>query len=202
MTIFFYENDLPDSFIAGDAVAIDSETMGLNIKRDRLCLVQFSNGDGNAFLVRFNNNYNCPNIKKILTNHDVQKIFHFARFDLACLKYYLKCDINNIYCTKIASRLVRTYTESHGLKSICEELLGIEISKKQQSSDWGAVIISDKQQEYAASDVLYLHSLRDKLTAMLEREKRLIYFQQCLQFLATRVDLDLQGFENIDIFAH
>ena len=204
MTIFFHNNDLPHHFTASSAVAIDSETMGLNINRDRLCLLQFSNGDGSAHLVQFEhgNNYQCPNIKALLTNWQVQKIFHYARFDLACLQHYLQVETQNIYCTKIASKLVRTYTESHGLKSLCEELLGIEISKKQQSSDWGNETISKKQQEYAAHDVLYLHQLQHKLTNMLKREGRYNYFLECLKFLPTRVKLDLAGFEVIDIFAH
>jgi len=203
MTIFFHNNDLPHHFTASSAVAIDSETMGLNINRDRLCLVQFSNGDGSAHLVQFEaGNYNCPNIKALLTNRTVQKIFHYARFDLACLQHYLQVETQNIYCTKIASKLVRTYTESHGLKSLCEELLGVELSKKQQSSDWGNETISRKQQEYAACDVLYLHQLQQKLTAMLKREGRYEYFLECLKFLSIRVRLDLAGFENTDIFAH
>lgn len=203
MTIFFHNNDLPNHFTASAAVAIDSETMGLNIKRDRLCLVQFSNGDGSAHLVQFESgNYNCPNIKALLTNRAVQKIFHYARFDLACLQHYLQVETQNIYCTKIASKLVRTYTDSHGLKSLCEELLGVELSKKQQSSDWGNETISRKQQEYASHDVLYLHQLQQKLTIMLKREGRYEYFLECLKFLPIRVKLDLAGFENTDIFAH
>ena len=203
MNIFFHNNDLPNHFTASAAVAIDSETMGLNIKRDRLCLVQFSNGDGSAHLVQFESgNYNCPNIKALLTNRTVQKIFHYARFDLACLQHYLQVETQNIYCTKIASKLVRTYTDSHGLKSLCEELLGVELSKKQQSSDWGNETISRKQQEYASHDVLYLHQLQQKLTAMLKREGRYEYFLECLKFLPIRVKLDLAGFENTDIFAH
>jgi len=204
MTIFFHTNDLPNHFTASSAVAIDSETMGLNIFRDRLCVLQFSNGDGSAHLVQFEhgNNYACPNIKALLLNQQVQKIFHYARFDLACLQHYLEVETQNIYCTKIASKLVRTYTESHGLKSLCEELLGVELSKKQQSSDWGSETISRKQQEYAAHDVLYLHQLQQKLTAMLKREGRYEYFVECLKFLPIRIKLDLAGFETTDIFAH
>ena len=155
MTIFFHKNDLPANVIFSKSVAIDTETMGLNIHRDRLCVIQISGGDGNAHIVQFEQNkYDAPNLKKILSDDSIEKIFHFARFDLASIKHYLHVTIKNIYCTKIASRLIRTYTDSHGLKSICEELLGVEISKKQQSSDWGNVEITEKQLEYAASDVL------------------------------------------------
>ena len=203
MTIFFHKNDLPANVIFTKSVAIDTETMGLNIHRDRLCLLQISGGDGNAHLVQFEQNkYEAPNLKKILSDDSIEKIFHFARFDLASIKYYLNVTIKNIYCTKIASRLIRTYTDSHGLKSICEELLGVEISKKQQSSDWGNGEISEKQLEYAASDVLYLHALKEKLNKMLIRENRFEIFQSCVNFLPTRVELDLQNFSSIDIFAH
>jgi ribonuclease D len=203
MTIFFHKNDLPANVIFTKSVAIDTETMGLNILRDRLCLLQISGGDGNAHVVQFEqNNYNALNLKKILSDESIQKIFHFARFDLTAIKHYLNVEIKNIYCTKIASRLIRTYTDSHGLKSICEELLGVEISKKQQSSDWGNGEISEKQLEYAASDVLYLHALKEKLTKMLIRENRFEIFQACVNFLPTRVELDLQGFSTIDIFTH
>lgn len=203
MTIFFHKNDLPANVNFTKSVAIDTETMGLNILRDRLCLLQISGGDGNAHVVQFEqNNYNALNLKKILSDESIQKIFHFARFDLSAIKHYLNVEIKNIYCTKIASRLIRTYTDSHGLKSICEELLGVEISKKQQSSDWGNSEISEKQLEYAASDVLYLHALREKLTKMLIRENRFEIFQACVNFLPTRVELDLQGFPTIDIFTH
>ena len=203
MTIFFHKNDLPTSVNFSKSVAIDTETMGLNIFRDRLCLLQISGGDGNAHVIQFEqNNYNAPNLKKILCDESIQKIFHFARFDLTAIKYYLNVEIKNIYCTKIASRLVRTYTDSHGLKSICEELLGVEISKKQQSSDWGNAEISEKQLEYSASDVLYLHALKEKLNKMLIRENRFEIFQTCVNFLPTRVQLDIQGFSSIDIFTH
>ena len=203
MTIFFHKNDLPANINFTKSVAIDTETMGLNIHRDRLCLLQISAGDGNAHIVQFEQNkYDAPNLKKILSDDSIEKIFHFARFDLAAIKYYLNVNIKNIYCTKIASRLIRTYTDSHWLKSICEELLGVEISKKQQSSDWGINEISEKQIEYAASDVLYLHSLKEKLNKMLIRENRFDIFQSCVNFLPTRVELDLQNFSNIDIFTH
>jgi ribonuclease D len=203
MTIFFHKNDLPANVIFSKSVAIDTETMGLNIHRDRLCVLQISGGDGNAHIVQFEQNkYDAPNLKKILSDDSIEKIFHFARFDLASIKHYLHVTIKNIYCTKIASRLIRTYTDSHGLKSICEELLGVEISKKQQSSDWGNVEITEKQLEYAASDVLYLHALKEKLTKMLIRENRFEIFQSCVNFLPTRVELDLQNFASIDIFTH
>jgi ribonuclease D len=203
MTIFFHKNDLPVNVNFTKSVAIDTETMGLNIIRDRLCLLQISGGDGNAHIIQFEQNkYDAPNLKKILSDESIQKIFHFARFDLASLKHYLNVEIKNIYCTKIASRLIRTYTDSHGLKSICEELLGVEISKKQQSSDWGSAEISEKQLEYAASDVLHLHALKDKLNKMLIRENRFEIFQSCVNFLPTRVELDLQNFAHIDIFTH
>lgn len=203
MTIFFHKNDLPANVNFTKSVAIDTETMGLNIHRDRLCILQISGGDGNAHVVQFEQNkYDAPNLKKILSDDSIEKIFHFARFDLASIKHYLNVTIKNIYCTKIASRLIRTYTDSHGLKSICEELLGVEISKKQQSSDWGNSEISEKQIEYAASDVLYLHALKEKLNKMLIRENRFEIFQSCVNFLPTRVELDLQNFGNVDIFTH
>ena len=203
MTIFFHKNDLPANINFTKSVAIDTETMGLNIHRDRLCLLQISAGDGNAHLIQFEQNkYDAPNLKKILSDESIEKIFHFARFDLASIKHYLHVNIKNIYCTKIASRLIRTYTDSHGLKSICEELLGVEISKKQQSSDWGNVEITEKQLEYAASDVLHLHALKEKLNKMLIRENRFEIFQACVNFLPTRVELDLQNFSSIYIFTH
>ena len=204
MTNFLYQNDLPNNLIfSSNSIAIDTEAMGLNIGRDRLCLIQISTGDGNCHLVKFSqNNFQAPNLKKLLTNEKILKIFHYGRFDLAILKYHLQIDIKNIYCTKIASKLVRTYTDSHGLKTICEELLGVEISKKQQSSDWGNKEISDKQIDYASSDVLYLHSLKEKLDAMLISENRMGLFKSCVEFLPIRVDLDLAGFANVDIFSH
>ena len=204
MTNFLYQNDLPNNLIfSSNSIAIDTEAMGLNIGRDRLCLIQISTGDGNCHLVKFSqNNFQAPNLKKLLTNEKILKIFHYGRFDLAILKYHLQIDIKNIYCTKIASKLVRTYTDSHGLKTICEELLGVEISKKQQSSDWGNKEISDKQIDYASSDVLYLHALKEKLDAMLIRENRMGLFKSCVEFLPIRVDLDLAGFANVDIFSH
>ncbi len=203
MANFLHKNDLPINIILGDSIAIDTETMGLNTKRDRLCLVQISAGDGNAHLVKFDGkNFDAPNLKKVLADEKILKIFHYARFDLAALKYYLGVEMKNVYCTKIASKLVRTYTDSHGLKTLCEELLGVELSKKQQSSDWGNSEINNKQIDYAAADVLYLHKLQKKLDIMLEREGRVGEFKKCLDFLPTRVELDLAGFGEVDIFSH
>ncbi len=177
--------------------------MGLNIIRDRLCLVQISAGDGDAHLVQFEQGkYDAPNLRKLLSDDKILKIFHFARFDLAALQFYLRVEIKNIYCTKIASKLTRTYSDSHGLKALCEELIGVELSKKQQTSDWGNLEINEKQKEYAASDVLYLHRLKEKLDEMLRRENRTEIFEACLKFLPTRAKLDLQGFTGLDIFSH
>jgi ribonuclease D len=166
-------------------------------------LIQISSGDGNAHLVQFDGeNYDAPNLKKILADENILKIFHFARFDLAVIKHYLNVEITNIYCTKIASRLVRTYSDAHGLRSLCSELASVELSKKQQSSDWGNYKISDSQIKYAASDVLHLHHLKNKLDEMLARTGREEIFRKCLEFLSIRAKLDLQGFEELDIFAH
>jgi ribonuclease D len=202
MTTYLHHHDLPKDIEFTSAIAVDTEAMGLNIIRDRLCLIQISQGDGNVHIVKFDGNFNAPNLVKILTNDHILKIFHFARFDMAILFHYLNINFSNIYCTKIASRLARTYTESHGLKNLCEELLGIEISKKQQSSDWGNKNLSDKQLDYASSDVLYLHQIRDKLNEIIIREHRQELLKDCLKFLPTRVKLDLAGFSNIDIFSH
>ncbi len=202
MTNFLYQNDLPENVILGSEIAIDTETTGLNLRRDRLCLLQISSGDGNAHLIQFTkDNYNCPNVKKLLSDPKILKIFHFARFDLAVLNQYLSIEISNIYCTKIASKLVRTYTEAHGLKAICKELIKVELIKEQQSSDWANFKISEEQVKYAAGDVLYLHSLKEKLDEMLKREGRLEISRQCFEFLKTRSKLDLLGFES-DIFSH
>lgn len=203
MTNFLYKNDLPNNLDLGNSIAIDTETMGLKTKRDRLCLIQISTGDGNAHLVQLDGkNYDAPNLRKILSDENVLKIFHFARFDIAALNYYLKVDMKNIYCTKIASKLVRTYSDAHGLKTLCDEFLSVEISKKQQSSYWGNVEISQNQIKYAAQDVLYLHQLKEKLDVMLVRENREEIFKQCIKFLPTRAKLDLQGFDEVDIFSH
>lgn len=202
MANFLYQNDLPSDLNLGNIIAIDTETTGLNLKRDRLCLIQISSGDGNAHLVQFaKGDYNAPNLKKLLSDEKVFKIFHFARFDLAVLKSHLKVDIKNIYCTKIASKLVRTYSDAHGLKVLCKELIGVELSKEQQSSDWASSVISDDQIKYAANDVLYLHRLKEKLDEMLKREDRMEIATQCFKFLQTRAILDLCGFEG-NIFSH
>lgn len=203
MAIYFYEGDLPADLSFGDSVAIDSETMGLNPHRDRLCVVQLSSGDGNAHLVRFQQGeYDAPNLKRLLTDPGVLKIFHFARFDVAVMKHYLGVDTAPIYCTKIASKLVRTYTDRHGLKDLCSELAGISLDKQQQSSDWGAEEISDAQKNYAASDVLYLHKLKEKLDMMLAREGRTEMAEAAFRFLPTRAAMDLAGYEPMDIFSH
>lgn len=203
MTYTLYKNDLPAGFeLLGD-LAIDTETMGLNPLRDRLCLIQISNGDGKAHLVAFDGkDYSAPNLKKLLSNTKSTKIFHFARFDVAVIKHYLGTDIAPIYCTKIASKLVRTYTDRHGLKDICRELLNVELSKQQQSSDWGNAELSNDQCNYAASDVLYLHRLKEKLDVMLTRSDRLKIANSCFGFLPARAALDLNGWAETDIFAH
>ena len=203
MTNILHKNDLPADLQFGDSIAIDCETMGLNIFRDRLCVIQISNGDGNAHLVQFElGKYDAPNLRKLLSDDKILKIFHFARFDLVAIQYYLKVEVKNIYCTKIASRLVRTYTDSHGLKALCDEILGVDLSKKQQTSDWGNAEITDKQVDYAAADVLYLHKLKVRLDEMLKRENRMEIFNACVQFLPTRAKLDIQGFGSMDIFSH
>ena len=194
---------MPDDLIIAGDIAIDTEAMGLVNRRDRLCLVQLSNGDGNVHLVQFERgNYDAPNLKKLLTAPATTKLFHFARFDVSIIKLYLGVLIENIYCTRTASRLVRTFTDRHGLKELCKELLGKEISKQQQSSDWGTEHLSNEQKEYAASDVLYLHQLRAILDEMLTREGRAELAQACFNFIPSRALLDLAGWEEIDIFAH
>lgn len=202
MSVTLHKNDLPDDIDLGAIVAIDTETMGLKPGRDRLCLVQLSSGDGNAHLVQMlDPSFDAPNLKKLVSNPDILKLFHFARFDVAVMKEYLGVDCPNIYCTKIASKLVRTYTDRHGLKNICRELLGVDISKQQQSSDWGAEELTPEQISYAASDVYYLHKLRAQLNKMLEREGRVELAQSCFEFMATRTALDLKGWPD-DIFEH
>jgi ribonuclease D len=199
-----FENDLPNNLqITGD-LAIDTETMGLNLKRDRLCLVQLSNGGEDSYLIKFDkdSNYHAPNLKKLFTNTATTKIFHYARFDVAVIKYYLDIEVKNIFCTKIASKIARTYTDYHGLKDLCRELLGVHISKQQQSSYWGAKQLSKDQEEYATNDVLYLHKLKDALTQMLKNENRFEMIQKIFEFLPTRVDLDIAGWDDLDIFAH
>ncbi len=203
MTIKLYRGDLPADFVAGTAVAVDSETLGLKPARDKLCLVQLSTGDGNAHLVQIDRATNkAPNLVAVLADAKITKIFHFARFDVAVLKHYLGVDTTSIYCTKIASRLVRTYTDRHGLKDLVKELLGIELDKQQQSSDWGAHMLSEQQKKYAATDVLYLHELKARLDQMLEREGRMDIAKACFNFLPTRAALDLMGWSEEDVFAH
>jgi ribonuclease D len=201
--IQLHKGDLPANVRFEGAVAIDSETLGLRPHRDRLCLVQLSAGDGSAHLVQIAaGQTSAPRLAAMLTDPALIKIFHFARFDLAVIRHYLGVETRNVYCTKIASKLVRTYTDRHGLKDITAELLGIELSKQQQSSDWGAEQLSPQQLAYAASDVLHLHALMTKLNAMLVRQGRTEYAARCFEFLSTRAALDLAGFEDYDIFAH
>jgi len=203
MSIELHRGDLPDTIKFSGSVAIDTETMGLNPHRDRLCLVQLSSGDGNAHLVQIaQGQTRAPNLKAMLEDHNLIKIFHFARFDVAVLNHYLDAKVRPVFCTKIASRLVRTYTDRHGLKDLCRELIGVDISKKQQSSDWGADELSQDQLDYAASDVLYLHKLVNRLTVMLERSERAELAKACFDFLPTRTALDLMGWDEQDIFSH
>jgi len=202
MTHQLYHGDLPEGVGFGSAVAVDTEAMGLNPHRDRLCLVQLSAGDGDAHLVQLADDYAAPRLKRLLADPDVTKLFHFARFDLAMLYRYLGVMAAPIYCTKIASRLARTFTDRHGLRDLCKDLLNTELSKQQQSSDWGARSLSDEQLRYAASDVLHLHALRSRLDAILAREGREGLAQACFEFLPHRVLLDLEGWPEQDIFAH
>ena len=198
-----HKGDLPNQLNLGPIVAIDCETMGLNFHRDRLCLVQLSSGDGIAHMVQIaSDQHSAPNLCKLLSDEKVLKIFHFGRFDIAALLKTFGILTSPVYCTKIASKLVRTYTDRHGLKNLLQELLGIDISKQQQSSDWGAVTLTDAQLEYAASDVLYLHSLKDELDLRLLREGRMDLAKSSFDFLPTRARLDLTGWSETDIFAH
>tara|TARA_Y100001970_G_scaffold203094_1_gene247220 strand:- start:15033 stop:15641 length:609 start_codon:yes stop_codon:yes gene_type:complete len=202
MKIKYYENDLPDNLDFGEIVAIDTETMGLNPARDRLCLVQLSSGNGICHLVKILDLRKKPkNLIKLLKNNRITKIFHYARFDVAILKHAFKLEIKNIYCTKIASKLVRTYTDKHGYKDLCKELLNETISKVEQSSDWGGKLSKD-QKIYAATDVLHLHKLKNKLDIMLARENRTKIANACFEFLCHRTDLDLYGWHDVDIFKH
>ncbi|ESQ81932.1 3'-5' exonuclease [Asticcacaulis sp. AC466] len=203
MTVFYHEGDLPDGLDLGRIVAIDSETMGLRFRRDDLCVVQLSSGDGHAHVVRMDRpGYNCPNLKALLADPAVLKLFHYGRFDIGMFELHLGVTTAPVYCTKIASKLARTYTDRHGLKDLVRELLAVDLSKAQQSSDWGAATLSAEQLAYAASDVLHLHALRDKLDTMLAREGRLELAQAAMAFLPHRVKLDLAGWEDCDIFAH
>ncbi len=204
MANHLHEGDIPAGLFAGvTSVAIDSETMGLSLQRDPLCVVQISAGDGHAHIVRLDRpTYDCPNLKALLTDPSVLKIFHFGRFDIAMFEHYLKVTTNPVWCTKIASKLARTYTDRHGLKDVVKELMGVDLSKAQQSSDWGAAVLSPEQLAYAASDVLHLHGVMNRLQAMLDREGRAGLAQACFDFLPQRARLDLAGWEDVDIFAH
>ena len=203
MTITMHKGDLPKNLDFGESVAVDTETLGLVPERDPLCLIQLSSGDGTAHLLQFDRSkYDAPNLKKVLSNPNCEKIFHFARFDVAVIKHYLGIDCSPIYCTKIASKLARTYTDKHGLKDICKELLGVELSKNEQTSDWSLEELSDEQKTYAASDVLYLHKLKSILEGKLEKLNRKELAQNCFDFISTRAYLDLNGWSEIDIFRH
>ena len=203
MANFLYQNDLPDDLDLGAIVAIDCETMGLNPHRDRLCLIQMSGGDGNCHLVQVaKGQTDAPNLCKMLQNPDVLKLFHYGRFDIAALLHTFGTLAAPVYCTKIASKLVRTFTDRHGLKTLVQDMLGTDISKHQQQSDWGAAELSNAQLDYAASDVLYLHKLRDALDVMLAREGRADMAQACFDFLPMRAQLDLAGWSDQDIFSH
>ena len=207
MTYFLYQDDIPQSIKFGKIIAIDTETMGLNLNRDRLCLIQLSSGDGNAHLIQITkeslyNKNSFPNLKKIFNDPNSTKLFHFARFDIAAIEKNI-CDINGpIYCTKIASKLSRTFGAKHGLADLCKDLLGFELDKQNQTSDWGKKNLSDSQLKYAASDVLYLHKIKIELDAILKREDKENIAKQCFEFLKIRSKLDLNGFDNLDIFAH
>ena len=204
MTVYLHQEDLPEGVLAPGPVAVDTETMGLITPRDRLCLLQIADGGGDEHLVRFapGSDYAAPRLRAVLADPDRLKLYHFARFDLAAIKYYLGVVAAPVYCTKTASRLIRTYTDRHGLKELVRELLGQEVSKQQQSSDWGAADLSDAQKDYAASDVRYLHAMKTILDERLVREGRMALAQACFDFLPARAELDLAGWPEIDIFAH
>lgn len=203
MTIYLHQGDLPRDVFAPGPIAVDSETLGLHPLRDRLCLLQLADGKGDEHLVRFEaGQYDAPNLKAVLADPTRPKLFHFARFDLAVIKHYLRVDATPVFCTKIASKLVRTYTDRHGLKDLLRETVSVDISKQQQSSDWGAATLSDAQLDYAASDVRYLHRAHTVLVERLAREGRTAMAEACFQFLPTRAALDLAGWDETDIFAH
>lgn len=203
MTIELHQGDIPAGLDLGPVVAVDTETMGLNPARDRLCLAQLSSGDGNVHLVRFApGSYSAPNLKALLADPQVLKLFHFARFDIAMFRWYLGVTCRPVYCTKIASKLTRTFTDRHGLKDLCRDLIGVTLAKEQQSSDWGAETLSEAQIEYAAADVLHLHALKARLDELLAREGRTALAQACFDFLPHRAELDLAGWQGIDIFEH
>jgi len=207
MNYFLYQDDIPSNIKFGDIVAIDTETMGLNLQRDRLCLIQLSNGDGNAHLIQISkeslkNKKSFINLKKILNNPSSTKLFHFARFDIAVIEKYI-CKLNGpVYCTKIASKLSRTFGAKHGLADLCKDLLGFELDKQNQTSDWGSKDLNASQLKYAASDVLHLHKIKIKLDSLLKREEKVDIARLCFEFIKTRSKLDLIGFESLDIFSH
>lgn len=203
VSVHYHRGDLPDGVELGPVVAVDTEALGLQLGRDALCVVQLSAGDGHAHVVQLARpDYACPNLKRLLADRSVEKLFHFARFDVAMCKAWLGVEVGPVFCTKIASKLARTYTDRHGLKDLVKELTGVELSKQQQSSDWGAAELSDAQLHYAASDVLHLHACRARLVDMLEREGRMALAQACFDFLPVRAALDLAGWPDADIFAH
>ena len=203
MQTYIYKNDLPADLNFTGTIAVDTEAMGLDPARDRLCLIQIYAGEGDCYMVQFENeNKSSPNLVKLLSNKDIKKIFHYARFDMAAIKWALKVNVENVYCTKIASKIARTYSNNHGLKDLCKELLNIKIEKTQQSSDWGNINLSKEQISYAANDVIYLHKIKEKLDGMPSREKRHDLVEACLYFLPTRVELDLRGWGEKDIFSH
>jgi ribonuclease D len=203
VNVHYHKGDLPDGLELGPVVAVDTETLGLSLVRDRLCVVQLSAGDGHAHVVQLDRaTYDCPNLKRLLADPAIEKLFHFARFDVAMCRMHLGIDVAPVFCTKIASKLTRTYTDRHGLKDLVKELTGVELSKQQQSSDWGAEELSEAQLHYAASDVLHLHACRARLSMMLEREGRTALAQACFDFLPTRAALDIAGWSEADIFSH
>lgn len=204
MKLNYHVNDLPNDVKFEGSIAVDTETMGLNVNRDRLCLVQISDADQNVHLVHFkpSSTYTTPNLKRLLKDPEILKIFHYARFDIMMLQAYLKTQVRSLYCTKIASYLTRTYSNKHGLKDLCKELLGVDLSKQEQTSDWGAETLRQEQLEYAASDVIHLHQIKEKLDAMLRRENRTEIANNCFEFLNTRALLDILGMEHDDIFSH
>jgi ribonuclease D len=203
VAVFYHQGDLPAGLAFGPVVAMDTETMGLDLHRDRLCVVQLSAGDGDAHLVHFPRPvYDAPNLKRLLTDPAVLKLFHYARFDVAMLRRHLGVRCEPLWCTKIASKLTRTKTDRHGLKDLCRDLLGIDLSKQQQSSDWGAAQLSEEQRAYAASDVLHLHQLKARLDGLLDREGRRGLAEACFRFVPDRADLDLAGWPDEDVFAH
>jgi ribonuclease D len=203
MSITYHVGDLPADLDLGPVVAVDSETMGLSLVRDRLCVVQLSSGDGNAHVVHFPEaRYDAPNLKRLMADPMVTKLFHFARFDVAMVSKYLGVRCEPVWCTKIASKLTRTNTDRHGLKDLCRELIGVELSKQQQTSDWGAAQLTNEQLAYAASDVLYLHQLKAKLDVLLDREGRREVAEACFRFLPARAELDLLGWDEEDVFSH